>query len=489
MIDLNEARKGKGGKRRAPPVAAQGDKTLDERVAEINEEFALVIVGGDTLVLNETVDVEGRPETRFLSVQAFRTWLGNCRFWDKETDKTSGLGDLWIKHPGRRSFKGIDFAPDGAPPGWYNIWRGFAVTPAEPERDRRRHEAHFPTLLDHVVTNVAGGSIEHARWIWGWFAHLVQRPTERIGTSLVMRGRQGVGKSKLGETIGKLLGRHWIMIDQPKHLTGQFNAHMLGCLLLQAEEAFWAGDKQAEGTLKSLVTSGYHLIERKNIDAVPVRNLVRLMITSNNDWAVPAGFEERRFAVFDVGDACRQNFEYFAQIDREIAAGGAEHLLAWLMSFDLHSVDVRQIPSTGALMDQKLGSMSPFQSWWLDVLMDGKFDERHIEWRTTIAVDSVYRSYLTHVERVTRGRKLFKAEFGKQLARMMPDGFQTGQKISVTVTDEQGVPYRDGEGNDKQKRVNAYHVPDLGACRSKFYELIGHDIIWPPDEGTVLDSG
>ena len=77
--------------------------------------------------------------------------------------------------------------------------------------------------------------------------------------------------------------------------------HMATCLFLQADEAVSAGDKHAEGRLKGLVTSTVEMIEAKGVDPVKVDNHLRLMMTSNSDWVVPAGKDERRFAIFDVG--------------------------------------------------------------------------------------------------------------------------------------------------------------------------------------------
>jgi hypothetical protein len=59
-------------------------------------------------------------------------------------------------------------------------------------------------------------------------------------------------------------------------------------------------------------------IERKGMDVIEVRNNIRLLVTTNNRWAVPAGLSERRFAVFDVSDARRQDHSYFGQIYREL---------------------------------------------------------------------------------------------------------------------------------------------------------------------------
>jgi hypothetical protein len=106
--------------------------------------------------------------------------------------------------------------------------------------------------LDHLRNNVCQGSNKLYHWVSGWFAQIVQRPQQKIGTSLVLRGKQGVGKTKVGEVIGSLLGSHYVLAPEPRFITGRFNAHLIPCLLLHADEGFWAGDKQAEGKLKNL---------------------------------------------------------------------------------------------------------------------------------------------------------------------------------------------------------------------------------------------
>jgi Family of unknown function (DUF5906) len=114
--------------------------------------------------------------------------------------------------------------------------------------------------------------------------------------------------------------------DEARYITGQFNAHMASCLLLQADEAVWAGDKAAEGRLKGIITSETQMIESKGVDPIRLRNFLRVIMTSNEGWVVPAGMDERRFCVLDVGSGCAQNHEYFGEMDDELNAGGRERL-------------------------------------------------------------------------------------------------------------------------------------------------------------------
>src|ERR1700730_18516998 len=131
---------------------------------------------------------------------------------------------------------------------------------------------------------------------------------------------------------------------------------MASCLLLQADEAMWAGDKAAEGRLKGLITSRIQMIESKGIDPIRMENRVRVIMTSNEDWVVPATGYERRFFFLDVGSLCERNNQYFAELDDELDNGGREKFLHDLLSFDLSQFDIWQIPTTRALLDQKLRS-------------------------------------------------------------------------------------------------------------------------------------
>ena len=146
---------------------------------------------------------------------------------------------------------------------------------------------------------------------------------------------------------------------------------MASLLVLHADEAFWAGDKASVGTLNDLVSGTEHMLEYKGVDQIRIKNHIRLFVTGNPDWMVPAGFKERRWAIFDMGEDHMQDNAYFAAIDHEMNNGGREALLHYLLNFDLSQVDLRVIPKTAALLDQQIESMTPEQAWWFETLMQG----------------------------------------------------------------------------------------------------------------------
>ncbi len=152
------------------------------------------------------------------------------------------------------------------------------------------------------------------------------------------------------QLIGKI---HSCSISQQSQLTGNFNRHLEQALFVQVEEAIWAGNRQAENVLNELITSDTIYIERKGIDAVPVHSVMRLLITSNNDWVIPAGTNERRHAVFEVGDEHAKDRPYFGAIQTELENGGYERLMHELETREFKNADPCVAPDTDALLEQK----------------------------------------------------------------------------------------------------------------------------------------
>lgn len=437
----------------------------------INAEFAVVAIGSKVMILREAPDSpDPAGRVRLMSVEAFREWLRPRRIWkeDKEGNtKQVPAATAWLSDANRRSYDGVVFEPgDDADAGKaYNLWQGFSVAP-DPTGDPE-------PWIEHVRENVCGGSEDLFAWVAGWFAHMLQRPRERIGTALALRGGQGVGKTIVGRIVGRLVDAHYLLVDDPRYLMGQFNAHLAQTLFLQADEAFWSGDKAQVGHLKGLITSDLQMIEHKGVDPIRVRNYVRLLVTSNEDWVVPAGRDERRWAVVDVKDSRRQDQDYFGRLARHFASqkhlGG---LLHYLLSLPLGDLPLRNIPKTSGLMEQKIRSLDVHESWWMERLQEGAQLPGEGEWRESVERHRLYSAYIAECERVGQRRRLTSAEFGIALKRLVP-GLKTAQP-RMTVDEGYGV---------ESKRVRVYVFPPLSACRSWFEASVGQTVEWEPPPG------
>lgn len=492
--------KGKSQKSGGKPLA---DKEIAKAVRELNENYALVLIGDKALVLREYLDQRDQPCIGFLLPSSFSLFWNKTRF--PEGDREVGLGELWLRHAERRDYMGVTFVPeefrDGhfvpprLPNSWYNLWKGYSVQPAPFYDDYRDHVKHFQTFHDHMLKNVGRGIVEHGKFVMAWFARMIQRPLERHGVGLVLRGLQGTGKSTPGDIIGGLLPQHYALIDHPEHLVGKFNPHMVKCLFLQADEGFWAGDKTAEGRLKGLLTSKFHMVEKKGVDPVQLDNYIHLMVTSNNSWVVPAGLEERRWAVFDCGNGNIQDEVFFKRMYEELDGGGREHLLSYLLRFPIHEVNLKDLPRTQALFEQKVASMTEVQSWWFDRLREGRLLSQHGTWLQSVGVDALYNAYAVYADKLGKQRKLTKEQFGMELGKLMPSpGFRRNQKVWVQVYDVDpangaSIPSKNADGTPTKKRVNGYHIPSLADCRSHFCELARYDVDWGDDDEDDAGGG
>lgn len=478
-----------GGK--APPPrdgtehAAGGDddgpRSHGYSVDALNKEYAVVKVGSQAVIFQQNPEAR-QPEhqLRMLGIDAFKTWLQN------RVTEVRGHGgrvkrmtwaNRWMQDAARRQYEGLEFYPDphNAPgsPQYLNLWSGFAVTPASaPDRHK------YKTFRDHLLQNVCDGDAQLFKWVFGFFAHIVQRPRERLGIALVLRGKMGTGKTKVGEVIGSLFPRHWFLVDSPRYVTGQFNAHMASCLLLQADEAVWAGDKAAEGRLKGLITSSTQFIEAKGVDPVPLTNYVRLIMTSNEDWVVPTGKDERRFAVLDVNPRCAKNADYFAEMDAEMAAGGLAHLLGDLLVFDLASVDLRTAPRTDALLEQKIRSLKSVDAWWLERLMSGTTTRHGAIWEREIASVTLFDDYIAVSDKIGIKRKQELISFGLALRKLMPGMHRVRRK--ALVADAHGT---------KLQQTWCYLLPPLSEAREDFERALEQPIEWPIENAENSEAG
>jgi hypothetical protein len=458
-----------------------GPKTFGFDLEKLNQEFALVLMGSRAVVFHEQPDAMIEDQKRILSLEGFHNWLANRLTQVRGSDgkiKTISWSKRWLTSKERRSYSGIEFHPnpDGAAgmKGYLNLWSGFAVEAAA-EPDARRYK----TFRDHLLVNICSGREDRFKWLFGFFANIVQRPRERPGTALVMRGRMGTGKTIVGEIIGRLFPRHYFLVDDPRYVTGQFNAHMATCLLLQADEAVWAGDKAAEGRLKGLVTSRIQQIEAKGHDPIRLKNYVRLIMTSNEEWVVPAGKDERRFAVLDVDPRCAQQHAYFREMDDELAAGGLEHLLADLIRFDLSSVNVWQIPKTDALLEQKIRSLASVESWWFGRLMSGTTTSHAREWRREIPCHMLFADYTGVSDKIGIKRKSEETVVGMMLNKLVAGLDRKKRWVDVT---------HDQSGQTTRERVWCYLLPPLAEARQMFADSLGQKVAWPLDLGEEDDE-
>jgi hypothetical protein len=283
---------------------------------------------------------------------------------DKGT-KYVPAGHYWFTNPRRVTYEAISFEPSEPkilPGNRLNLWQGFAVKP---------QKGSWRLTRRHIYRVLGNGDRQAGRYIIRWLAWMFQNPGRPAEAVLVFQGEEGAGKGTLAKIMIEIFGIASLPISNPKLLTGQFSGHLQHCVFLFLDEAFWAGDRTAEGRLKSLVTENTITIEPKYFGAFQIRNCLHIMMASNNDWVVPAGHGARRYAVFKVSSARVDDFDYFNAINAELKAGGIAAMLYDLLRLDLGNWHPKQIYKTAALAEQKQHSLRGLDAWIEAMLQEG----------------------------------------------------------------------------------------------------------------------
>lgn len=426
----------------------------------MNKNFALVYVSGTHSILHETIDEKGRATINLLSEATFKRMFSPMSLQKKLT-----YAEEWLDWKNRREYKGICFAPEREPRnGYYNTWQGFTTKPVAYKDASAEAKKGFDMLIEHAKENVCMGDEELFNWLMGYFAHLIQKPYERPLCTLVFQGEKGVGKNALVDRIGNLLGnRHYIVAHDGRYLTSNFNGHMESCLCMVLDEAFWSGDKSAEGKLKGLTTAPELVIERKGKESYTADNLVRVIVIGNEDWLVPASADERRFAVFAVGNGKKQQTEWFSEMRENIDdKGGNAVLLDYLKKFDLSTVNINVAPKTEALFEQKVNSLNPIEKFWFQCLNDGVVGtEINMPWPKVLTKKEMRDAFYEFCKNnQIKGWLPDGPTFGRAIKKLCPS-MKTDKKVTIST-----------------ERVSAYQIPLLDSARSDWEKKVGHKIDW-----------
>jgi Family of unknown function (DUF5906)/RepB DNA-primase from phage plasmid len=383
------------------------DAAVDPWLARLNERFTVLGNQNDKCRILEFVRQptgvrgETRERVSLQSFEDFRNRYMNQKVvtgQDKDgNDIKVPAGKWWLEHAQRRQFHSLVFAPrDGevvGPEGGdpedlqLNLWRGFSIAPALGD---------WSLMRAHIRDILAGGDEVSDSYIHRWMAWTVQNPDQPAEVALAFRGEMGTGKGVFGRLMARLFGQHGLHTGGTELISGRFNKHLADCCLLFADEILWDGDRKAEARMKVYLTEETIMIEGKGVDATSWPNMLHVIISSNSQWVVPAGPHERRYAVFDVSSAQKQNEAYFAKLYRQMDQGGLAAMLHDLLAMELGDWHPRRDrPDTAALADQKSRGLDPVDAEFLDMLRAGALsskippDPRGTDERPFVATDAL----------------------------------------------------------------------------------------------------
>jgi hypothetical protein len=289
-------------------------------------------------------------------------------------------GKFWLDSERRTEHDAIAFQPaapevtitkdkDGRPYRTLNTFSRFACIP-----DFDDSESKCGLFLEHLYFNICGGNDGLYEYVLDWMASGVQHPGNPGRTALSMRGVPGAGKGAFAQYYGRIFGQHFLHATQRDHVTGKFNGHQAGKLVIFVDEALYAEFAADAQILKTMITEKTKLMELKGIDAIPVDNFARYIFATNAEHPLRIEFNDRRYvAIYVIEPACYRDEPdpvlkkekaklYFDALFYEMENGGAAALLGLLLKRDIKSWNAEAIPETAERKEQQLLSAPPRRS-------------------------------------------------------------------------------------------------------------------------------
>lgn len=444
----------------------------DDLIEEMNQDMAVVMVNGECLLLQEQYTHSlDRDQLIFTTDNKLKKWYLNKLEYDGDNQRGepvfSNPVDLFMRHPNRREYSGIDFCPGVDISPKLNLWRGFGVEP-DPNAD-------CSLILDHIKNVICRGNREWYDYYVAWMAHTVQAclpefegDRERPGVAIVIKGLKGCGKGMAIRPFGELFGDSFMQIAKEEQLTKSFNDHLKNKVLLYLDEAIWGGNKRSESVLKNVITEPTITVEPKFMSAFDIKNHLRIMMSSNEEWVVPASADSRRFFVLMASDHRINDFDYFAKLNDQINNGGKAGLLHHLIHHDFSGVNLRKAPKTPWLTEQAIRS-STWLMFWEHVLMNGDFSENCDGTALTQLQRSQWLTGCITINKsmVTNAYKSFCKDQG---FKPLPPRSMGAELRSCFG--------KDGEHLKDDRSNKRYTFPDLKTSREHFENFLGHPVPW-----------
>lgn len=443
---------------------------------QYNERFCVVNAGGKFRVAETDVTPGSAPV--FYQKSDFLGLYGTEKA-DIDGERVSVAG-MWLGSGRRRVCHSVDFLPGQEDTGSIlNLWTGWAV---KPDKDKS-----CKAWLELLHDTMCGGDEALYNWMLNWFANIVRDPLNKPLTAPVIIGPQGAGKSLLLDYFGQILGKAYTTVTNPDHLTGQFNAHTANTLLLHSEEALFGGERKHRGIIKSLITDSSRMFEQKGIDARPIANHLRLVMTSNEKHAAPAEADDRRFTVLDLKK--RKDTKLARRVVAEMKSGGPAGLFAFLLEFPYDIQVVRTNVKNDALASLKMRGTDPIEGWWMEKLMSGVLLPDYLRWAqvdTEAEWPEVFGSVTFYQYAINTIRGLRYIPNAQTFYETFYDLIDARPKKSQrTFINTAGLvldhpPTWVTLLPGYQNAIRGF--PSIEHCREAYCRRMGHQIEWPDDE-------
>ncbi|AXT36523.1 hypothetical protein D1820_16885 [Phaeobacter sp. LSS9] len=227
-----------------------------------------------------------------------------------------------------------------------NTWRPSEVAPVEGDAS---------TFVDHL-RYLAGNERDFSH-LADMLAFMVQKPGEKLKSAAIIVGKQGTGKSYVGDVLRILLGEHNCSVIETNELKSEYSGYMEDRVCVIIEELMAPGRRDVLNSLKPKITQLLIPLRKKYANKRDIPNTVNFIAFSNFFDALPLDYDDRRYFVVGT-DAERRDVAYYNRL-----WGWTEKsygvILNWLLKRDLSKFNPNAKPPMTAAKREMTQSSRP----------------------------------------------------------------------------------------------------------------------------------
>lgn len=270
---------------------------LTQKLWEFNARFCFVLDPG--LVYDFELDAL-YDAARFKNSLFSNVWAQEVTGATEQglTTRRVQVAPRWVTWPQRRQLAGLTYRPghEQVLPAKHgherlNTWPGWAVEPAK--GDVRPWKA----LLDHLFQ---GAEPAARRWFEQWCLYPLAHPGAKLLTACGLWSlEQGLGKSLIGKTLGRIYGSNYSEISQ-QDLESPFNGWAVRKQLVMVDDVSAYDSRAKADVLKKLITQDQLQVNVKFQPTYQLPDCVNLYLTSNRANAFFLEDQDRRYFIHEI---------------------------------------------------------------------------------------------------------------------------------------------------------------------------------------------
>ena len=181
----------------------------------------------------------------------------------------------------------------------YNLFNGYNENILTKYDINNKDKILTPFL--ELLNSICGDNELYSDYFIKFLAHMIQKPNEKIPICFILKGKQGTGKNLLLSAISNIIGKeYYISSSRPDDFFGQYAEGFYRKLLVNMNECESKDTFDFEGKIKSFITEDTININPKFVRPTEVRNIARIIITTNKPNPIPIDVKsiDRRFVVY-----------------------------------------------------------------------------------------------------------------------------------------------------------------------------------------------